>query len=661
MNKRKGLLPRLAVMGIRKNGATYLPYIGVCIFAVFTYFSFDLIIHNDIMETIPRASYARILLMVGFVLLGIIMVPFLYYTNSFLIKRRKKELGLYSILGMEKKHIGLLLFLETLIIYVVVCAGAMILGLLFSRLLFLLLLNLAGLPVEANFSVSPGAVRDTVLFFAMISLINLIANLYQVGKVSPAELLSESRKGEKETRHIWLFSLLGAAALGEGYYLAIKAELNSMIFTDFFLAVFWVVVGTWFLFTSGSIFSLRILKKKKSFYYRPENMITVSGMLYRMKKNAASLVNICIFATMVIITVTCTVSLYLGIPKIQAYQYPFRLRISFLADQLSDRDGLRKEIFQLAEQNGVGISGYQEHEYVQCRVIRKDSAFVTNDGGASYQDWYVMNLMTLDEFNRLEGTEYMLQEGEALVYTTGADFGYEEISLGGKSFQVEELAESRLAPKAADNGFNADYTVILKGEEEVVSAALYYGVDSTAAGIYRIEMNLSGEEEQTESFSGQLRQMAASRDGFVEYADYEEDIREMQSMYGGLLFIGIFFGLIFMICLLIIMYYKQITEGFEDQRSFDIMQKVGMGDREVKRTIKKQVLMVFFLPLLGAILHTAVGTNMVIKLMAALNLFESGLIIGCAAGVCAVFTIVYFLCYNRTAVAYYRIVRKMNA
>lgn len=662
MNKRKGLLPRLAVTGIRKNGATYLPYIGVCIFAVFTYFVFDLILHNDIVKTIPRASYATMLMYIGFILLGIIMVPFLYYTNSFLIKRRKKELGLYSILGMEKKHIAMLLFLETILIYLIVCAGAIGLGLLFSRLLFLLLLNLAGLPVQAEFSISPAAVGDTVLFFALVSLINLTANLYQVGRVSPAELMSESGKGEKQARCIWLWSILGVMSMGGGYYLAIKAELDSMIFMNFFLAVFLVIAGTYFLFTSGSIFCLRILKKRKSFYYGPENMITISGMLYRMKKNAASLVNICIFATMVIITVTCTVSLYLGIPAIQAFQYPFRLRISFQSARLSDREGLREEIFSLAKQNGAELSDYQEYEYVSCSVVREGDSFIVNDGSYNYQDWYVLNLMTLAEYNRLEGTDYVLEEGEALVYSTGADFGCDKVGLGDVSYQVkEELRKSRLAPKAGDNSFGEAYTVILKGEEEVKNAALYYGVDSMAEGTYRIEMNPVGEDGQTESFCAQLGQLAAAKAGFAEFRDYEENIKNMQSMYGGLLFIGIFFGLIFMICLLIIMYYKQITEGFEDQRAFDIMQKVGMGDREVKRTIKRQVLMVFFLPLLGAILHTAVGTNMIIKLMGALELFKPELIIGCAAAACVVFAAVYFFCYKRTAAAYYRIVRKMNA
>ena len=257
------LLPRMAGANIRKNGSIYFPYIGVSIFAVFTYFVFDLILKNDIMYTLPRGVYAVILVTIGFGLLGLIMIPFLYYTNSFLIKRRKKELGLYSILGLEKKHIGIMMFWESAAMYVIVTAAAIGLGLLFSRLIFLLLLNLAKMPINVEFSVSPRAVTDTLLFYAFITGLNLFVNLVQVGKSNPVELMSDSKRGEKEPRWIGLWSLAGAAALLMGYRLALKAQLDTYIFLDFFLAVFLVIVGTYFLFTSGSIAVLRFFKKRK--------------------------------------------------------------------------------------------------------------------------------------------------------------------------------------------------------------------------------------------------------------------------------------------------------------------------------------------------------------------------------------------------------------
>ena len=316
MKKYAWLMPKMAATNIRKNGSVYFPYIGVSIFAIFTYFVFDLILKNDIMYRLPKGMYTLMLIQIGFALLGLIMVPFLYYTNSFLIKRRKRELGLYSILGLEKKHIGIMMFWESAIMYLIVTAAAIVFGLLFSRLIFLLLLNLAKMPVNVEFTISPGAIRDTMIFYAFVMGLNLFVNLVQVGKANPVELMSDSRRGEKEPKRIGLWSLLGLAALGTGYWLALKARLESSVFTDFFLAVFLVILGTYFLFTSGSIAVLRLCRRKKKFYYRPENFITVSGMLYRMKKSAASLSNICVFSTMVIITVVCTVTVYLGMDAI---------------------------------------------------------------------------------------------------------------------------------------------------------------------------------------------------------------------------------------------------------------------------------------------------------------------------------------------------------
>lgn len=663
---KKGLLPRLAVNGIRKNSSTYLPYIGVSIFAVFTYFVFDIILKSDIPKTVPKADYALTLMSIGFGLLSLIMIPFLYYTNSFLIKRRKRELGLYSILGLEKKHIGMVMALETLILYVIITAAALVLGALFSKLIFLSLLNLAKLPVDAPLNFNMQAVKDTIIFYAVISGINLFTNLVQVGKTNAIQLLGETRKGEKEPKHIWLWTVLGLLCLGWGYHLALRAKLDSMIFMNFFLAVFLVVAGTHCLFTSGSIFLLRRLKKNKRFYFRPENFITVSGMLYRMKKNAASLVNICIFATMAIITVVCTVSLYLGIPGIQDFTYPYDIEMNFsreaFAPDASGPAAFRAEAERLAEQSGVKVTAYHEYPYTLIPVTRKgqDEKLSVRDGSEEFADQYSVKLMTLAAFNALEGSSYALEDGEALLYSTGPDFGLGQVRLGEQMYRIrEELQESSLEPKAANNEFGGSYAIILKDGESLARAAAYYGVDSLTSETWRVELDADGEKEQKQAFADALNQTASGTVGFLNYRYMEQSREEMEAMCGGLLFIGIFYGLIFLICLLIIMYYKQITEGFEDQKSFEIMQEVGMSDTEVKRTIKKQVRLVFFLPLLGAVCHTAVGMNMVIKLMGAISLFQTGLILCSALGVCLLFSLLYWICYNRTARTYYRIVKRM--
>lgn len=687
MKSKMSLLPRMAVNNIRKNGSTYFPYIGVSIFAMFTYFVFDLILKNDVMQTLPKAFYATVLISIGFGLLGIIMVPFLYYTNSFLIKRRKKELGLYSILGLEKKHIGIMMFWESLIVYTIVMVGAIALGLLFSKLIFLLLLNLVRMPVDVVFTISPAAIVDALLFYAFVTGLNLFVNLIQVGKARPVELMSDSRRGEKEPKHIALWTVLGALTMGAGYYLAASSKLDGMIFMNFFLAVFLVIVGTYFLFTSGSIALLRFLKKRKSYYYRADNFVTVSGMHYRMKKNAASLSNICIFATMVIITVICTVSVWLCTDSIIRFMRPRNFEISFVGRQdenalkqevsefaerdalrqevpdLAERDALRRELEELAAEEEVTLADYLGREFVAIDAYKEKEHFriVEEEDRFDYANLYDVDLMTVDAYNRMERTCMRLAEDEVLVFTTGPDFGEPEISFGSFVFHVkEELRECGVSKKAQGNSFNARYLIVFAGEEQLRNVAADFGVDADNALVFQMAFTPEGEDISVNAFAEKVNSLFSGKEGFAGIIDYRGDITDLESMYGSLLFIGIFFGAIFLICLLIIMYYKQVTEGFEDQKNFEIMQKVGMSDEEIRRTIRKQILLVFTLPLAGAILHTIVGMKMVMALMRAIGCFEIGLMIWCTVAVCALFAFVYSICYRRTSTAYYRIVRKMN-
>lgn len=661
MNKSKLLLLRMAAANIRKNGSTYFPYIGVSIFTMFTYFVFDLIVNNDLMEKLPRASYAIVFVEIGFGLLSIIMVPFLYYTNSFLIKRRKKELGLYSILGMEKKHIGVMMFWESLVAYILVMAAAIPLGLLFSRLLFLMLLNLAKLPVDAVFAISPRAILDTLVFYALVSVLNLFVNLVQVGKARPVELMAGSRKGEKEPKSVGLtiWSTMGILALGTGYYLAVRAEINSMLFADFFLAVLLVIMGTYFLFTSGSIALLKHMKKRKKYYYRPENFITVSGMLYRMKKNAAGLSNICIFATMFLITVICTVSLGLSMDSIIAYSYPRTFELYFSGEQ--DEELLKAVMEKAASDTGVELADYLGWKGIpHNEVYIEGNRLRTREADDNIFNSSNVLLMTAEEFDSMEHGQVNLEAGEALIFSRGADFGYDTLLLGGSQWRIkEELAECSFGKKIENEAVQRDFVIVFATSEERIRAAAGLGLGEEQK-VFRMACNPKGEDGAIDAFRDGVAEALADTAGYVTYGDYRQDVAEVESMYGGLMFIGIFFGSIFLICLLIIMYYKQITEGFEDQNNFEIMQKVGMSDEEIRGTIRKQIRLVFALPLAGAILHTVIGMNMVVMLMAALHNYEVKLLVICTAAVCMVFAAVYAYCYKRTSTTYYKIVRHMN-
>lgn len=646
MKNNRKLLPVLAMMGIKKNGQIYLPYIGAVICSAFIYFIFGSILYNDIMGTLPHSAYVLALMQIGYVLLGIILVPFLYYTNSFLIKRRKKELGLYSILGMEKKHIGMMMLYESLYVYLITVSLGILIGVVFSKLAFLLLVNLTGLAIEASFSFDLKALKDTVIFFGGIFLLNLIINLIQVGKANPSELLRGGKKGEKEPKHLFLYSLLGLGLLGYGYYISINAMLDEMIFSDFFLAVLLVIAGTYFLFTSGSIALLCFLKSRKSFYFKSSNFITVSGMLYRMKKNAAGLVNICIFATMVVITLLCTVSLYAGTDGILAYRHPYDIEIVSYGGQ-----GIEWSIInEKANQCSVSAAESISYRVSTGKLVKSENRL----DKAQDQKVYSLNIvngLSLEEYNRIEGKNVILSEDEILVYTPGADFGFSELVLAGKKYRVaEELREMRVEPKAESNTF--ENTIYLISKEPL---PLLEEGDKQ----YQ-KFNLEGEPENKEAFAALLEQyMEEAPDRNSHLFNGFENRRANVSMNGGLLFLGIFFGIIFMMCMVLIMYYKQITEGFEDKESFDIMQKVGMSDGEVKQTIRKQILLVFFLPLLGACMHTMAAVHMIDKLLGSLSLFNTRLIYVSAALILLVFAVCYGISYILTAGSYYKIVKKM--
>ena len=661
MKRQINLLPRMAGTNIRKNGSTYLPYIGISVFAMFTYFVFDLIMKNDIMYTLPKGVYALALVEIGFVLLGIIMVPFLYYTNSFLIKRRKRELGLYSILGLEKKHIGVMMFWESLMIYGIVMVSAIALGLLFSRLIFLLLLNLAKMPVNVEFTVSPGAVMDTMVFYAFITGLNLFVNLVQVGKTNPVELMGDAKSGEKTPRFTWLWSIAGLLALGMGYYKAVAAKLNSMLFLDFFLAIFLVIIGTYFLFTSGSITFLKGMKKNKRLFYRSDNFITVSGMLYRMKKNAASLSNICIFSTMVIITVVCSVAVYLGMDSIIGGQYIRNVQATFMGQEPVDRQALRERVTALTEQYGVEPENYLSYARVKISAHLEGEQFsVREELKGDYDNWFTVKLLTLKEYNQAESVSESLEPGEILIYSTGKDFDSDRVLFEEKEFFVKkELESSVLDHKVNGDTYERTYVIVTADESDLREIAGSLETDADNSWVYVCGFDLPLESEEADGFSEAFEQYVSGLNGFVGCQDYRQRMLDSESMYGSLLFIGIFFGLIFLICLLIIMYYKQITEGFEDQKNFEIMQQVGLSDAEIRRTIRKQIRMVFLLPLAGALLHTAVALKMILLLLGAIRFYEKNLLYLCALVTCFAFAIFYSLCYKRTSGTYYKIVKQM--
>ena len=665
--KKSKLLPKLAFKGVIQNGTVYFPYFVACIFSVFTFFVFASIMDNDIVETLPHSAYAWMLLLLGKILLCIILLPFLFYANSFLIKRRKKEIGLYSLLGLEKKHIGIMLLLENLLIYVVSIVGGVLLGMVLSKLLFLLLLKLSGLPVVAEFTFTWNAFAQTLVYFAIVFLMNYINSLVQLSKSKPVELLSGSKKGEKEPRGVVIYAMLGAIALAWGYKLSICSKLDSMIFTDFFMAVLLVVVGTYLLFTSASIFFLRLLKKRKGIYYKPANFITISGMLYRMKKNAASLSNICIFSTMVLITLICTLSVFFGKEEVAYFDYPYDVQLHYSEGSLN-QTAMEEQVHLLEKQYGLKEQRIDFYNILKvgCGKLENDNRFQLKFEGQMSAENYKVFFMTLDDYNTLQGKNETLEENQVIVYTSGRDYGFETMDFMGMEAQVKAEETAMYPwPKAEDNTFSTEYVIVVKDRAErdrfLTVWAEKNGVEDMTAflnsGSQVVSILTEGSDEAKTGFINELSTWAQMQTGFTSL-DNGIDGRTMNiSMQGGLLFIGIIFGLVFFMCLLLIMYYKQISEGYEDQSSFAIMQKVGISDKEIKSTVHKQILMVFFIPLGASLLHTAAGMFMVKGLLGSLRFFNTLLLFKCCMVVSVLFLAVYGISYLMTAKTYYKIVR----
>lgn len=668
------ILPVMAWSGIVRNGNVYYPYLAAGIFSTFIYFVFGSILYNDIIRYLPKSAYAWMMLRLGRAGLSLILFFFLVYANGFLVKRRRREFGLYHILGLEKKHIGCMFLLETLILYAAAMGGGILFGTVLAKLMFLILLKICRLSADVPFVFEPQAFKETLIYFGAVYGFNFVYGLIQVGKARPVELMSGSRKGEKEPGLLWVYALLGAAALCFGYYCSVTSRVDSMIFMNFLGAVVLVVTGTYLLFTSGSIAFLKWLRSKKPLYYRPKNFITVSGMLYRMKKSAAGLANLCIFSTMVIITLVCTLSLCINMDAGTHFAYPYDLTLCFRGEKLT-RQALMQELGELEEKYGIGVWRADLYDRIRLSVRKTQDRFLVRKAQKSsredYEQEYGLLLLTQEDYNGIAGSAFALSEEEALIYCSSADYGYDTVDFFGMEFAVkEEVRDFYPNPKADGNDFNAIYVMVVK-DETVRDACV--GAWAAANGMtdetvvedfladqpQYVQIYLAGEDQEKRAFLNELQEWG--RDGVVQMGDDMESRNNLEVQYGSLLFLGILFGLIFFMCLILVMYYKQISEGYEDRDNFGIMQKVGMSDLEIRATVHRQIFMVFGLPLGGALLHTAAGMFMVRGLMTVLSLFDTGLLVRCTVGVSVLFMVIYGVSYLVTAKTYYKIVYSYSA
>ena len=573
-----GFYPRLAARSLRLNGKFYLPFILSGVVSAAMLYDILFLNMNSGMVRLKGANGVQGLLGFGSMIVAIFSLILILYTNGFLMKRRQKELGLYNILGMEKRHMARLLFYETVYGALLCIAGGLLLGILLSKLFMLLLCAIMRVDVVFGFEVPAEAVLYTAACFGGIFLLTYLMNLLRLGRVKPIELLKGGETGEREPRTKWLLAIIGLVTMGAGYALSFTVQdpINALFL--FFVAVLLVIIGTYCLFTAGSIALLKALRKNKKYYYQTKHFTAVSGMLHRMKRNAAGLATICILSTMVLVTISTTVCLYMGVSEILNKMYARDVQTYVNNGSPEDLDKIRAVYEEKAAEYGVEMENFA----ALC--------------------FYA------------PATDYMNYRTDIDPYLARAN-------------GVDVVGDPSDGPRRVYVGCNLP---------EDADASLFSAAVEVAIGTG--DLNLSSRWFFTDD----------SRAGRIDF----------WASLGGFFFIGLFLGSLFLMAAVLIVYYKQISEGYEDARSFLILQQVGMSQKEVKSSIASQISLVFFLPLLAAACHTAGAFPMTEKLLQLFGLSNAGLFGLCSLVTLLIFAVVYYLIYRLTAREYYRIVRR---
>lgn len=660
----KLLYAKLAASNLKKNRQNILPYLLSSIGTVMMFFIMASISANEGLNQMYGAQYITMVTDFGVGIIGLFSVVFLIYSNSFLMKRRKKEFGLFHILGMEKKHIACILFFETIYLLVAALAAGIGLGVLLYRLMFLILVNLTGIEGTFDFQFYGSALGNTVLLLALIYLINFLLGIRQIQKSEPIELLKGSQVGEKEPKAKILSILIGLITLGAGYYLAITCESSLEAFTTFFIAIVLVGIGTHCLFSSGSIALLKAMKRNKRYYYKLNHFTGVSGMLYRMKQNAAGLANICILSTGVLLVISITACLWTGVDNSVKNRYPSQISVN--GNDLSDEqiESYMQTIRQSLSDQGLTPETFTDERAITATVLRHQNRFYAPDENTAVTELRNSEgiyILTADDYQIWTGEILSLEKGTAVVIPEKKDdtFPYETVEIGEKVWKAQEMTSDVIQKEEGDV---IEVTYLIFSDQEEVQAVLEaLGVTEYVGTSWSCDMDfdLSEEEQITVGHKIMEALAASTADPAGVWVDIREEGRPgMETLYGAVLFFGIFVGLLFLMGTVMIIYYKQVSEGYDDRERFQIMQKVGMSRREVKKCIHSQVLTVFFLPLVTAVIHTVVAFPFMTKIMRLLNFSNVHAFMAATGITIVVFAVVYVIVYAVTARTYYNIVEE---
>ena len=670
--------PRLAWQNIKGDRRFFAPYFLALLGNVAAFYIMTALAVDPGMSQLHGAMYVQSFCFMGMFIAAVFSAVFLLYVNGFLMKQRKKALGLYNILGMGKSHIAAVLFFETLFVGGAGIVCGLLTGLLFHKLVTLALYKLLRFAVPFGFAISWDAMARTAILFGVLIGLTLLSNLNKVRVSKPIELLYGGQVGEREPRTKWFMTLLGVLTLGAGYYIALRTTNGMEAIAFYFVAVFLVIIGTYCLFTAVSIFVLKALRRNKRFYYKTSHFIGVSGMLYRMKQNAVGLANICILSTMVMVMVSGTLSLYLGTQDIVNRQAPSDLTVlvRYDPDEAEPFDPAAMLRFQegFIQDQGYSVSEdliYSSFTFTVGRL--PDGSYTTeNDLVTLGTAITTIQVLTQDAYAAATGVSLGLEAGEVafdgeedvLTIHWGALEGAG--SFGRSDLTVAQHLEESLSADAAVSDTStlvvADTAALMELYEKQKEAygedsswmewQASFSVDATDEELRAVQQAYNQYVRDDAVFAGTGKWWSC---GWTLRCDVEADA---YGLAGGFLFLGIFLGTIFLMATVLIIYYKQISEGYEDKARFEIMQKVGLSREEVRASIRSQVLMVFFLPIAVAAIHILFDFNMVEKLLTLFQVYNTTLTALCTLGTVLVFFLVYGAVYLLTARTYYKIVER---
>ena len=657
---------RLAVDNFKNNAKMVLPFLCSSSLSVMIFYLVYSLSHNEGLKSLTGGEYVQMLLSLGVGVIVVFSVIFLFYTNSFLMKRRKHEFGIFNILGMEKKHIARVIFYETLISLVFSLVIGIGVGILFDKLSYMILLRMLSFDAGFGFYISKSGIGYTLILFSLIYLLIYIFSYFQIQMTKPIELIHSQQMGEKEPKSKWMFTLVGIVCLGIGYYLAVSITDPLSAFTFFFIAVVLVILGTYLLFTTGSITFLKLLKKNKKYYYKTRHFISLSNMIYRMKQNAIGLANICILSTMVLVMLSTTFSLWMSIDSIIHSRFPREVQIAMRG---YDLDSSKQQLDSVLEQNEIKANDIMLYRYSSISGLLEDGILNTDTSQASLSnlgDVVSLYFIPLEDYNEATHQSMSLKEDEVFVYASGQKYNEDFLRVGDVNYQVKDTLSTFMDNQEEGSSIGNNYFVVVSDVEQVlqmqkIQESLYpdsYNVPTTMLSFDCDQDHRSQEKIASLFQTWNVNEGNSDQDFVYIYTSTKESsYHDTLSLYAGFLFLGIFLSILFIIATVLIMYYKQITEGLQDRDRFEIMANVGLEKRELKRSINSQVLTVFFLPLIVAGFHICFAFPLIDKLLRLLYFEDTKLFVTVTTICFLIFVVIYSMVYFLTSKVYYRIVR----